>query len=150
MQVTLTCPCLTFTPLYHSLHRGCQVLTTLALPMMHLKALPRHLCPWDPPNPWSSLYSYHFLILKTFLHLWIPLGSSYHHPSGHGDSPVSSPHSISAWTFRGLSASPVLTGWDQFSSGQLGNNSAKCILIQKYIVKLSLNKQMSHFKILLL
>lgn len=31
---------------------------------------------------------------------------------------------------------------------QLGNNSTKCILIQKYIVKLSLNKQMSHFKIL--
>lgn len=64
---------------------------TLALPMVHLKALPRRLCLWDSPNLWSPLCTYHFLILKMFLRLWLPLNSSYRHPSGHWDCPVSSP-----------------------------------------------------------
>lgn len=64
---------------------------TLALLMAHLKALPRRLCLWDPPNLWSPLCTYHFPILKTFLRLWLPPSSSYGNPSGHWDCPVSSP-----------------------------------------------------------
>lgn len=106
---------------------------------------------WNTPK--SRGFPLHLLFLNSFLvshlHLWIRLNSSCHNPSGCQDSPIWSPHSISAWVFLVSSCLSNRNRLGSIFQWQFGNNSAKCILIQKYIVKLSLNKQMSHFKILL-